>query len=85
MRPLLLLRLLGVFTGNVTACTSHLLMGVRRRLDNGYDSIENIDRGLEPNETCTPGEAVDFVIQWNPRQERQDEWLGSAERHGRWA
>jgi hypothetical protein len=54
------------------------------RLDSGYDSIENIHVVFEHNETCTSGEAVDFLIKWNPRQERHDEWLGYAERHGRW-
>ncbi len=58
---------------------------LRLQLDSGHDPMEPIDGVVEHNAAWTPREAVDVLIQWNPRPGNPDEGLDDAERHGRWA
>lgn len=54
------------------------------RLDGGNDSVENIDVLIEHNRENSDKAPVDFIIKWNPRREKKDDWQGYAEQHGRW-
>lgn len=54
------------------------------RLDGGNDSIDNIDVILEHNQSQASKAPVDFIIKWNPRKEKKEEWLAYAEKNARW-
>lgn len=49
------------------------------RLDSGNDAIENIQVILDHNENDETG--ADFVIKWNPRKEKVEDWLEYAQKH----
>jgi hypothetical protein len=54
------------------------------RLDGGNDAIENIATVLAHNEQAKGQASVDFLIKWNPRRERREDWLAYAQGHARW-
>jgi hypothetical protein len=46
------------------------------RMDSAHDALEN-------RAGCTEA-GVDFLIKWNPRKQRIEDWLAYAEAHGHW-
>ena len=54
------------------------------RLDGGNDAIENIATVLAHNEQAKDQASVDFLIKWNPRRERREDWLAYAQGHAQW-
>ena len=53
------------------------------RLDSGNDAIENVDIVLDFNKDNKDHD-VDFIIKWNPRQEKKLDWLKIAENKAVW-
>lgn len=54
------------------------------RLDGGNDAIENIATVLAHNEQTIDRPPIDFLIKWNPRRERREDWLAYAQAHAQW-
>jgi len=48
------------------------------RLDGGNDALANVDVVLEHNEPERGNTGVDFIIKWNPRQEKPEQWFDYA-------
>jgi hypothetical protein len=55
------------------------------RLDGGNDAIDNIAVITAHNEQDPQGAPVHYLIKWNPRKERPEDWLAYAEKHGEWS
>lgn len=54
--------------------------GLLLRLDSGNDALETIATVFAHNEQYSHAEPVRYLIKWNPRQERPEDWLADAER-----
>ena len=55
------------------------------RLDSGNDAIENI-QVINDYQAQHPDRKIDFIIKWNPRNEKHhtDDWLALAEKEAAW-
>ena len=52
--------------------------GLLLRLDSGNDALENIAAVYAHNEQHPESAKVHYLIKWNPRQERPEDWLAYA-------
>ena len=53
--------------------------GVLLRLDSGNDALENIAVVLTHNDAHPQAAKAHYLIKWNPRKERAEDWLAYAE------
>jgi len=51
------------------------------RLDGGNDALANVDVVLEHNEPERGNTGIDFIIKWNPRKEKPEQWFDYAVKH----
>jgi hypothetical protein len=58
--------------------------GLLLRLDSGNDAIDNIAVVEAHNERHPAAQPVRYIVKWNPRQERPEQWLAYAEEHAEW-